>query len=559
MVRHLRFRHRIGLLVALAGAALLTVTMVTIVLGQRSEQGLSSIETLYVPMIELDRDLRATFAQIPRALEDAAAAAEDSDLEAADALQCELVRRIRAGHQAIVNNGGDPERLERALHTYYEIARNVSKALIAGTSVTKMGGEVDRMRRARAAFVNQLDLAITPDRHRLIAAFSTARGSQHEALRIEIAVAIGSLVLMGWLSWRITRRTVRSLLAVSEGVEQLARGEFGNEIEVTSGDEIGDLARQANRTALRLRDYRDRTQALLTETRRQAEQLRTANETVELRNATLLATQRELEARAGELERTNTDLERTSTILREKVSDLENVSNTLSHDLRAPLRSIRGFSEILAESLRDQLDDDARHALDRVRQGGERMGRMLDDLYRLLWLSGADASASDVVVTAVLDEVTQDLRSDLEQAGATVTHDELPTIRGNAMLVRQILQNLIANAAKFRGVARPRVHISATRRPGEWEFAVRDNGVGIESAARERVFRLFERLGTGGTGTGVGLALCKRAVEKLGGRIWVGSHSGPGTTFLFTIPHDEQRDRDPGSGERGTPGGGAAG
>lgn len=274
------------------------------------------------------------------------------------------------------------------------------------------------------------------------------------------------------------------------------------------------------------------------ELQRQAAQLRTANDTVELRNTTLLSAQRQLEDRADELELVNRDLERTSLVLREKVSDLENVSNTLSHDLRAPLRSIRGFSEILAESLQGKLDDDAQDALDRVLRASERMGQMLDDLYRLLRLSGADVPAGEVVVAAVLRDVTQNLRSDVERAGATVTHDALPTIHSNAMLVGQILQNLIANAIKFCGAEPPVVCVSVTRRPGEWEFAVRDNGIGIQPDARERVFRLFERLDSAGTGTGVGLALCKRAVEKLGGRIWVGSHSGPGTTFCFTIPHD---------------------
>src|SRR5580765_6443359 len=109
MFRHLRFRHRIAVLVALAGAALLGVTAVTMVLGQRTEQELSRSETRYVPLIELDRDLKATFAQLGRTLENAAAAAEDSELEAADALQRELVQRVRVGRTVIVNNGGDPD------------------------------------------------------------------------------------------------------------------------------------------------------------------------------------------------------------------------------------------------------------------------------------------------------------------------------------------------------------------------------------------------------------------------------------------------------------------
>jgi signal transduction histidine kinase len=287
------------------------------------------------------------------------------------------------------------------------------------------------------------------------------------------------------------------------------------------------------------RGYRSANEEL----QRQAEQLRTANETVVSRNATLLSAQQQLEQRAAELELVNRDLERTSLVLREKVSDLENVSNTLSHDLRAPLRSIRGFSEVLAEALHDKLDAEARDALDRVLAAGERMGRMLDDLYRLLRLSGASVAATAVAVEAVLHDVTQDLRIDFEQESAALTHDELPTLWTNGMLVRQILQNLIANAIRFRGAEPPVVHVGAVRRADAWELSVRDNGVGIRPDARERVFWLFERLSSEGAGTGVGLALCKRAVEKLGGRIWVGSHAGPGTTFCFTIPHDPRSAR----------------
>ena len=516
MARH-RFRHRIGVLVALAGAALVAVTIVTLVLGRRCEQELSSSESSYVPLLELDRDLKPTFAQLGHTLEDAASAAEDSMLDAADVLARKLVERIRADREVISNNGGDPDALERELVAYYAGARALTKAILSGRLASEATSEIATMQKARDAFNAHLDQATAFDRHRLAAAFSTARRSQEEALRIEVAVAAVALVLMIWLSLQLTRRTVRSLLAVSEGVEQLARGEFGNEIAVTSNDEIGDLARQANRTALRLREYRDHTQALVTETRRQAELLQDAN----------------------------ADLQRTGSELREKIADLENVSNTLSHDLRAPLRSIRAFSEVLAESLHDNLGADARDALQRVLRGGERMGRMIDDLYRLLRLSGAEVSAGEVSISAVLHDVTQNLKTDLEQAGATVTHGELPTIRSNALLIGQILQNLIANAIKFHGPDRPVVAIDVLRRSHDWEFSVRDNGIGIAPSARERVFRLFERLSSSGPGTGVGLALCKRAVEKLGGRIWIDPREGPGTTFAFAIPHEPQASASP--------------
>ncbi|MBX3160447.1 MAG: response regulator [Deltaproteobacteria bacterium] len=236
-----------------------------------------------------------------------------------------------------------------------------------------------------------------------------------------------------------------------------------------------------------------------------------------------------------ELARANALLERREVTLREKIADLEDVNRTLSHDLRAPLRSIRAFSQILVETHLDRLDDDGKDALERIVKASGRLDAMIDDLYNLLRLSADDADATEVDVGRVLADVVENLRTDLERAGASVVHDGLPRVRGNRRLVAQVLQNLIGNAVKFRSEAPPQVSVRAERRGGHFIFSVRDNGVGIPPADRERVFNLFERLGSS-SGSGVGLALCKRAVEKLGGQIWVADAADPGTTFCFTVP-----------------------
>ena len=245
----------------------------------------------------------------------------------------------------------------------------------------------------------------------------------------------------------------------------------------------------------------------------------------------------ELHRRNHDLRALNGVLERTGVALREKVADLENVNRTISHDLRAPLRSIRGFAQILAESVEGRLDADGERCLNRILLASERMGRMLDDLYSLLRLSAADESFRHIDCNDILRDTLEDVRDDLEAAAAEVTHDPLPTVRANRMLMGQIFQNLIVNAIKFRGADRPRIHVTAELQGDEWRLAVRDNGIGIPSEARERIFGLFDRLaGDSLPGTGVGLALCKRAVEKHGGRIWVDSSADEGSTFFFTIP-----------------------
>lgn len=236
-----------------------------------------------------------------------------------------------------------------------------------------------------------------------------------------------------------------------------------------------------------------------------------------------------------ELYRSALVIQRTTTSLRERITDLEYVQQTLSHDLRAPLRTIRAFSEVLAES-RDRLDPPAVDALDRVVRAAARMTTMVEDLYGILRMSSEEPQAIETNLTAVAREVLDLLSGDIERIGATVTHDELPTLRTSKRLVAQVLQNLVSNALAFRGAQPLAVHISAQRRGSDWLFGIRDNGVGIAEVDRERLFKLFSRLDHTRSGSGVGLALCKRAIEKLGGRIWVGNDSDCGATFYFTLP-----------------------
>lgn len=246
----------------------------------------------------------------------------------------------------------------------------------------------------------------------------------------------------------------------------------------------------------------------------------------------------ELYRKTRELAEVNASLERTSAMLRDKVADLENASHSLSHDLRAPLRSIRAFTEILAESLAGKLDADQAEALDRVEHASARMVAMIDELFELLRLAALEAPRAPVDVAAVLSATLDTLHADIARTGARVTSDVLPTVPTNRALLAQILQNLIANAIKFCRGRAPEVHVGAQLRGDAWELTVRDNGIGIQPEDHERVFRLFERVTSEAAGTGVGLALCKRAVERLGGRIWIESLPGAGSTFHFTLPAD---------------------
>jgi PAS domain S-box-containing protein len=218
--------------------------------------------------------------------------------------------------------------------------------------------------------------------------------------------------------------------------------------------------------------------------------------------------------------------------------ELEHFAYVASHDLREPLRKISNFTELLADRYRGQLDEKADKYIWFVVDGAKRMDRLIEDLLaysragraELIWEA---TSAEQVVRLAV-----SDLEKFLEENSAEVTYSDLPIIQANPVQLGQLMRNLIQNAVKFRGEEPSRVHVSAQKTGNEWVFSVRDNGIGIDPEHWERIFGIFQRLHTRSeqTGTGIGLAISKKIVEHHGGRIWVESEPGKGSTFHFTIP-----------------------
>jgi signal transduction histidine kinase len=516
VVRVLRFWHRLALLVLLGAAALMTVTATALLLGRQSRRELRAIETRYVPLIELDRDLRAALARITRALEDAAGAAEEGPLADADHLDREFLARLASGRDVVRGNGGDLVALESDYRRYFASAREVSAALIQGTPATQLGTEVETMLRARQVLAAHLEAATTPDRRRLAAAFETARKSQEDALAIEIAVALAAVVAMVLLSWRITLRTVRSLQAVSVGVERLARGNFGEEIVVADGDEIGDLAREANRTAARLREYRERAETLLAETQRQAQELVHARRAQEERAEAAENAARELDA----------------------------FSYSVAHDLRAPLRSIDGFSQALLEDYFDGFDEAGRRYLRFVREAAQQMAQLIDDLLTLSRVTRSELQCEPLDLAGIARAAIEKLRqAQPNRQVEIVIRDEHCDENGDPHLLSVVLNNLLGNAWKFTGKSEQgRIEVGTTLKNGQRTHFVQDNGAGFDMAYANKLFGVFQRLHAANEfeGTGVGLAIVQRIIRRHGGHVWAEGKVGQGATFYFTL-HDEER------------------
>lgn len=203
---------------------------------------------------------------------------------------------------------------------------------------------------------------------------------------------------------------------------------------------------------------------------------------------------------------------------------------------------VTGFTQLLARRYQDRLDKDAHEFIALAVDGATRMQRLIQGLlaYSRVSTRGADLAPTDA--GAAVQAALRNLQAACQESGAEVTAEPLPTVKADATQLTQLLQNLIGNALKFRGEAPPRVHVTATPQPGTWLFAVQDNGIGIAPEYFARIFGIFQRLHTTDRypGTGIGLALCQRIVERHGGRIWVESTPGQGATFYFTLPRPEE-------------------
>jgi PAS domain S-box-containing protein len=234
--------------------------------------------------------------------------------------------------------------------------------------------------------------------------------------------------------------------------------------------------------------------------------------------------ERELRLRTDELARSN--------------AELEQFAYVASHDLQEPLRMVSSYVQLLADRYRGKLDQDADEFIHFAHDGAMRMQRLIQDLLTYSRVGTHGAVLEELEAEASLAQARENLKLTIEEKAVALTHDPLPVVLADRVMLTQVFQNLIDNAAKFSREEPPRIHVSCRRDGEEWVFSVRDNGIGIAPEYYERIFVIFQKLHPKGKypGTGIGLALCRRAVEKMGGRIWVESKMEEGSTFQFALP-----------------------
>jgi signal transduction histidine kinase len=324
-----------------------------------------------------------------------------------------------------------------------------------------------------------------------------------------LLVCVSVAVLLAVPAQRLISTPIRRLVDATQEISQHAN--FSVRVVKTSDDEIGVLIDGFNEM-LSLLAARD---AELAQHRQHLE------EEVEQRT-------KRLQEVARELSRSNTELEQFAYIA--------------SHDLQEPLRMVRSYLQLLERKYRDRLDETADKYIDYAVDGASRMARMINDLLAYSRVVTRGKPIGPIDCEQAWAEALANLEKMIEESGAEVTHDPLPPVTADFGQMVQLFQNLIGNALKYRSDRPPKIHGSARQQEGQWLFSICDNGIGIEPQYAERVFVIFQRLhGRGAySGTGIGLAVCKRIVERHGGSIWVESEYGNGSTFLFTIPQQQE-------------------
>jgi light-regulated signal transduction histidine kinase (bacteriophytochrome) len=244
-----------------------------------------------------------------------------------------------------------------------------------------------------------------------------------------------------------------------------------------------------------------------------------------------------VEERTRELAEANAALGRRAEELARSNAELEQFASFTSHDLQEPLRMISNYLDLLAERYQGRLDEKADKYIHYAVDGAGRMKTLIDELLGYSRVATKGKPLEPMDTQTAFDQATINLGKAIQEKAAVVTHEPLPLVLGDPTQIVQLFQNLIGNANKFCEGRPPRVHVAAERSGNEWIFSVRDNGIGIEERHRDRIFQIFQRLHNREQypGTGMGLAICKKVVDRHGGRIWVESDPGEGSTFFFTL------------------------
>jgi len=400
-----------------------------------------------------------------------------------------------------------------------EGARTVCEAALGADGRAVFTKGVDYRGRPVLAASEKIDppgwaLVVKKDRSEAFVPILKLRAS----VLVIIALTLVATLVAAPLLARSSTGPIRDL---TRAAHRAVSGDLSGRAKVQTHDEVGELALAFNNMMQSIESARE---GLERKVEQRTTELRARNEDLAREIEERKKARREREKTLAELERSN--------------RDLEQFAYVASHDLQEPLRMVASFVDLLAKKYKGKLDGDADQYIGFAVNGARRMQRLIRDLLSYSRVRTRGKPPEPVNAEKALELAIANLATTIQEAGAEVTYDRLPTVMADQTQLGQLFQNLIGNALKFRADEPPHIHVTAQREGETWRFSVRDNGIGIDPELADQVFVIFRRLHGREEykGTGIGLAVCKSIVERHGGRIWVESAPGEGATFHFTLP-----------------------
>lgn len=488
----LSFRAKLMTIVGIAAVAFLLLIGAGAIIGRRVATQLATIQSRYLPRVELEPQLDGQFERIQRAFQDAVAIRDTEGLTATEALKSRFLQQLDAAGDAV--DRADAAALRAAMDDYHAAACDVSRRLIAGETGEALVGSVSAMQAKQQRTASAIKKAAALNRGDLARAFEGVARAENGARAVELWISVACLVAVLAISLALSRGVLRAMAELTEGFQRFGDGDFGHPIPVVRRDELGEVADHANQMA-------------------------------------------------AHLERAGRERERAEAALRISNKELEAFSYSVAHDLRAPLRGINGFSRALLEDCGETLDGEAKEYLHRIANGAQRMGELIDALLSLSRVTRTELHRETVDLSRLAEAVVKQLRQAQPDRAIEFVFQQDVSAHGDPALLRAILENLLANAWKFTGTREgARIAFGSEEKDGSLAYYVRDNGAGFDMAYAEKLFAPFQRLHSAAefAGTGIGLATVQRIVHRHGGRIWAEAVVGEGATFHFTLPRQAE-------------------
>jgi signal transduction histidine kinase len=486
-------RARLWAVLALTVVAFASTGVVDLLTSARVDSRLTALEADYLPLLEFGPELDARYEDLRRAMQDVVGT---QDLEGMAALQAKREHILLSldAAPAIIGRA-DIDQVRKTFITWYASAYAITVRLISGETGEALVAGIAEMHDHQRAAWQAMRAAVSLDKSRMSQVFRDVAAARAQAANTRLTVVLVLLATLAAAALSIGRRLSNGLRALLDGFSRFGAGQFDTPIRISGGDELSDLSRAANEMAARLRDGQAR-----------------------------------LDAKHLELQRAN--------------GELEAFSYSVSHDLRAPLRGIDGFSQALLEDYGEQLDATGKDYLRRVRQAAQRMAELIDDMLSLSRINRADLKRERVDLSATCRRIAAQLQGDNATRRAEWVIPDVLHVEGDKRLLTAALENLLGNAWKFTGKhASPRIEVGEATSDGERVYFVRDNGAGFDMAYANKLFGAFQRLhaATEYEGTGIGLATVARIVHRHGGRIWAEAAVNNGATFYFTLAEKEMQ------------------